>query len=54
MRNEPQGDGMHEYQEQEDFEEEERMETSQPKTPSKYVQKYHPESQILGNKEVGV
>jgi hypothetical protein len=54
IRNEPQGDGMHEYQEQEDFEEEERMETSQPKTPSRYVQKHHPESQILGNKEASV
>jgi hypothetical protein len=30
------------------------METSQPKTPSRYVQKHHPESQILGNKETSV
>jgi hypothetical protein len=30
------------------------METTQPKTPSRYVQKHHPKSQILGNKEIGV
>jgi hypothetical protein len=30
------------------------METSQPKTPSRYGQKHHPESQILGNKETCV
>ena len=45
---------MDEKQEQEDFKEEERMETSQPKTASRYVQKHHPESHILGNKEAGV
>jgi hypothetical protein len=39
IKNEPQGDGMHEYQEQEDSEEEERMETSQPKTPIKVCSK---------------
>jgi hypothetical protein len=54
INNEPQDDRMNEYQEQEDSEEEERMETPQPKTPSRYVQKHHPESQILGNKEAGV
>jgi hypothetical protein len=30
------------------------METSQPNTSSRYVQKYHPKSNILGNKEKGV
>jgi hypothetical protein len=45
---------MHKYKKQEDFKEEERMETSQPNTPSRYVQKHHPDSQILGNKEAGV
>jgi hypothetical protein len=30
------------------------METPHPKTPSRYVQKPHPESQILGNKEACV
>jgi len=45
---------MNENKEAEDSEEEDRMETSQPKTPSRYVQKHHPKSQILGNKEVGV
>jgi hypothetical protein len=45
---------MNENKEAEDSEEEDRMETSQPKTPSRYVQKHHPKSQILGNKEIGV
>jgi hypothetical protein len=30
------------------------METSQPNTPSRYVQKNHLENQILGNKEAYV
>jgi hypothetical protein len=30
------------------------METPQPKNPSRYFQKHHPKSHILGNKEVGV
>jgi hypothetical protein len=30
------------------------MDTPQPKTPSRYVQKHHPKIQILRNKEVGV
>jgi hypothetical protein len=51
---EPQDDGMNEYQEKEDFEQEERMETPQPKTPSRYGQKHHPKIHILGNKEAGV
>jgi hypothetical protein len=54
INNELQDDGMGEQQEQEDSKEEERMETSQPKTPSRYVQKHHPKIQILGNKETSV
>ena len=30
------------------------MDTPQPKTPSRYVQKHHPESHILENKEAGL
>ena len=45
---------MNEDQETKDLEEEERMETSHPNTPSMYVQKHHPESHILGNKEASV
>jgi hypothetical protein len=45
---------MNEYQEQEVLEEEERMETPQLKTPSRYVQKHHPKSHILGNKKTSV
>jgi hypothetical protein len=54
VNNEPQNDNINGNQEAEDSKEWERMETSQPKTPSRYVQKHHPESQILGNKETCV
>ena len=54
ISNEPQDDNMNEDQQTKNSEEEERMETSQPKTPSRYVQKHHPESQILGNNETSV
>jgi hypothetical protein len=40
---------MNEDQEIEDLEEEERMETSQEKTLSRYVQKHHPKIHILRN-----
>jgi hypothetical protein len=42
INNELDGDGMDEKHEQEDSKEEETMETLQPKTPSRYVQKHHP------------
>jgi hypothetical protein len=51
---EPQEDELEEHQSQEESEEEERIESPHPKMPSKYVQKHHPESQILGNKETRV
>ena len=51
---EPHNDNMNEDQETKDSKEEERMETSQPNTSSRYVQKYHPKSNILGNKKKGV
>jgi hypothetical protein len=54
IKNEPQDDRMNEHQEPKDSKEEERMETPQPKTLSRYVQKHHPKSQIIGNKKVGV
>jgi hypothetical protein len=42
VKNEPQNENINGNHEAEDSEEWERMETSQPKTPSRYVQKHRP------------